>query len=121
MITQRQKRVNSLLKHELSDIIRREMEDPNLGFLTVTDVEVSADLRHAKVYVSVLGTEQQAEGTIRALTHASGFIRAHLAHRLDLRRIPQMQFRLDTTASHAQRIEELLRQTRSTLGDDGER
>jgi ribosome-binding factor A len=83
MPTQRQERVNNLLQREISDIIRREMEDPHLAFLTLTGVQVSADLRHANVFVSVLGEDSEAQQTIRTLGHARGFIRGHLMDRLE--------------------------------------
>ncbi|MDI6829651.1 MAG: 30S ribosome-binding factor RbfA, partial [Armatimonadota bacterium] len=71
----RLERVKELLKSEISEIIRREIKDPRLGFVTITDAEVSKDLRHAKIYVSVLGDEQQKQETLNILQAAAGFIR----------------------------------------------
>lgn len=110
MPTQRQQRVNSLLQREISDILRREMEDPRVGFITVTGVDVSADLRHATVNVSVLGDAESKRQTLRALIRARNFIRNHLGDRLDLRRVPQLTIHLDDTAERAQRMEQLLRE-----------
>lgn len=115
MPTQRQLRVGNLLQREISDIMRREMEDPDIGFATVTGVEVSADLRHARVFVSVLGDEFAKRDTMRALIRGRKFVRGLLGKRLDLRRIPELQFRLDETAERAQRMAVLLR----ALADEG--
>lgn len=109
MPTQRQLRVNNLLRHELADIVLREMDDPDLGFATITGVDVSVDLRHAKVFVSVLGDDEAKRKTMGALIRARHFIRGHLRDRLDLRHIPELIFRLDDTAEKAQHMEQLLR------------
>lgn len=115
MPTQRQLRVGNLLQREISDIMRREMEDPDIGFATVTGVEVTVDLRHARVFVSVLGDEVAKRDTMRALSRGRKFVRGLLGKRLDLRRIPELQFRLDETAERAQRMAGLLRD----LADEG--
>jgi ribosome-binding factor A len=120
MPTQRQERVNNLLQIEISDIIRREMEDPHLAFLTVTSVSVSADLNYADVFVSVLGTEEQVRDTMRALRRAARFVRSHLARRLDLRQVPAVRFKLDDTAAYAQHMEELLRESGSAGAEGNE-
>ncbi len=120
MPTQRQERVNNLLQYEISEIVRREMQDPRLGFLTITGVAVSVDLRYADVFVSVLGTKKESSDTLKALTRARGFIRSHLGPRLDLRYTPELRFKLDQTAVHAQHIEQLLKQQAASAGDDKE-
>jgi len=110
-------RVNNLLKHEIADIVMRELEDPDLGFVTITGVEVSVDLRHAKVFVSVLGDDAAKRRSMRVMIRARHFVRNHLRDRLDLRHIPELTFRLDDTAEKAQHIEELLRHVAEESSD----
>ncbi len=86
-------RVNQLIKEEVSTLLQRELKDPRLGFVTVTDVETSPDLRTAKVFVSVLGGEEQWRGSLAALVSARGFIRNWLRQHLDLRVTPALEFR----------------------------
>jgi len=105
-------RVNDLLLHEIADILMSRLRDPRLGFLTVTAVEVTADLRSARVYVSFLGGDPDFGPRIDILNHAAAFIRHELAERrLDLRALPELRFKADHSMEHAQRIQELLRQT----------
>lgn len=120
MPTQRQLRVGNLLQREISDIVLREMEDPDIGFATVTGVEVSVDLRHARVFISVLGDEAAKRDTMRAMIRGRKFIRGTLGRRLDLRRIPELQFRLDETAERAQRMAGLLRDLTDESSDGDE-
>jgi len=109
-MTTRQQKVGELLKEEISDIIRRELKDPRVGFVTVTDAEVSADLSHARVYVSVLGSEQEKEATMKALRSASGFVRSEFARRAGMRTTPEIDFRFDESIEHGAHIFELLEQ-----------
>lgn len=108
-MTRRTRQVGELLKEELSDIIRREVKDPRIGFMSITDVEVPTDLRSARVYVSVLGSDEEREATVAALRSASGFIRHHLKPRLRMRQIPELDFRSDRSMEYAQHISETLR------------
>ena len=103
-------RVNQLIKEEISMLLQRELKDPRLGFVTVTDVETSKDLRQAKVFVSVLGDESQWAGSLTALASARGFIRNWLRQHLDFRVTPDLDFRADRSMQHAARIQELLKQ-----------
>ncbi len=103
-------RVNQLIKEEISLLLQRELKDPRLGFVTVTDVETSPDLRVAKVFVSVLGTEANWSASLAALGSARGFIRNWLRQHLDLRVTPTLEFRADHSMEHAARIQELLKQ-----------
>ena len=103
-------RVNQLIKEEVSLLVQRELKDPRLGFVTVTEVETSPDLRVAKIFVSVLGTEEQWAASLAALGSARGFIRNWLRHNLDLRVTPVLEFRADRSMEHAARIQELLKQ-----------
>lgn len=106
----RQDRLNDLLREEISTLLR-EVKDPRLaGLVTITRVEVSEDLAHARVFVSVLGTEAQWGSTMQALASAAGFLRRELAHRLTLRRIPELHFMADTSLEKAGRVLELMHQ-----------
>jgi ribosome-binding factor A len=108
-MTYRIERLNSLLRQEISDIIQRQVKDPRLGeFVSVTSVEVSSDLKFAKVNISSLGTEIEKKETLRALSSAAGFIRHELGNRLQARRIPELSFRLDETIEKANRVLRLI-------------
>jgi ribosome-binding factor A len=102
-------RVNQLIKEEVSMLLQRELKDPRLGFVSVTDVETSKDLRQAKVFVSVLGGDEQWKASMAALTSARGFIRNWLRQHLDLRVTPELDFRPDHSMEHAAKIQALLR------------
>ena len=117
-------KVAERIKEEVSQIIAGALKDPRLGFLTVTDARVSPDLRHARVFVSVMGSEQEINSSLAALKSASGFIRRELGASLHLMRIPELHFELDETAMSASKIEEILREETEKLrereqqGDD---
>jgi ribosome-binding factor A len=102
-------RVNQLIKEEISLVLQRELKDPRLGFVSVTEVETTGDLKLAKVFVSVLGDENQWVGSLAALRSARGFIRHWLRSHLDLRVTPDLDFRPDRSMAHAARIQELLK------------
>ncbi len=104
----RQEKIGSSLRGELARIIQGEMNDPRLGFVTVTAVEVSAVRRVARVFVSTLGVPAEGEQMVAALERAQGFLRHRLADNLALRRIPELRFSLDSTAIRGERIERLL-------------
>jgi ribosome-binding factor A len=106
----RLERVNQLIKEEISMLLQRELKDPRLGFVTVTEVETSKDLRSAKVFVSVLGDEAQWKASLAALESARGFIRNWLRDHLDLRMTPTLEFRPDRSMEHAAHIQALLKQ-----------
>lgn len=117
----RLERVGQLIRDEIADILRREIHDPLIGFVTLTEVEVSSDLRHAKVFFSVLGTPEQVQDSIKGLLRARKHINALLADRIDLRYIPKLRFIYDETAAKAQRMAQLLHDQHETLGPDLER
>ncbi|MBO8137048.1 MAG: 30S ribosome-binding factor RbfA [Desulfotomaculum sp.] len=98
------------IKKEVSIIIQHELKDPRIGFASVTAVEVSSDLRHAKVYVSVLGNEKQAHDTLAALKKAQGFIRTNLGRRIKVRYTPELNFVLDNSISHGVNIMKKLKE-----------
>ncbi|ARU62505.1 ribosome-binding factor A [Tumebacillus avium] len=102
-------RVGEQIKKEIVDIVRTEVKDPRVGFVTITEVEASGDLQHATVFVSVLGDEEQRKGTMEALQKAAGFIRAEVGRRVRLRRTPELHFKLDTSLDYSTRIGKVLR------------
>jgi len=126
-VSRRTRQVGELIREELTDIIRREVKDPRIGFFSLTSVEMSPDLRFARVYVSVLGSEDERVETLTALRSASGFIRHHLKPRLRMRQIPELDFRDDRSMEHAAEIARALSEinrsdsTRSQSGSGGER
>jgi ribosome-binding factor A len=107
----RQEKLGELIAAELSDLLRTRLKDPRVGFASITRVEVSGDLRHAKVFVSVMGNAEEQEGTMKGLKHAGGFLRHELASRLVLRYMPELAFRLDTSIEKGSHILELIRQS----------
>lgn len=113
-------RVNRLLKEEISCLLQQELKDPGLGFVTVTEVEASKDLRMAKVYVSVLGTEEDWRASLAALERARGFMRNWLLPRLRMRTVPDLTFHPDRSMAHAARIQEVLESLRPPSASDGE-
>lgn len=113
-MSRRTRQVGEFLREELTDIIRREVKDPRVGFMSVTEVDVSEDLRTARVYVSVLGSDEEREATLAALRSAAGFIRHHLKPRLRTRQIPGLEFRGDRSMEHAQEIARALHDLRES-------
>ena len=109
----RLERVNQLIKEEISHLLQRELKDPRLGFVTVTAVEATPDLKIAKVFVSVLGTEEQWARSLQALESARGFIWSWLRRHLDLRVTPELVFRPDHSMEHAARMQSLLADLKS--------
>lgn len=103
----RLERVAMALKKEISVIIHDELKDPRVGFITITKIELSADLRHAKVFYSVLGKEDEHKKTKEALQSASGFIRRELAHRVLLRFVPEIIFREDRSSEYSIKMQKL--------------
>ncbi|QXE03137.1 ribosome-binding factor A [Terribacillus aidingensis] len=112
----RANRVAEQMKKELGDIISRKIKDPRIGFVTVTDVEVTGDLQQAKVYISVLGEEKQKNNTLLGLAKAKGFIRSEIGKRIRLRKTPELAFEFDEAVEQGNRIEHLLKEL-----DDSER
>jgi ribosome-binding factor A len=106
----RSSRVGEQMKKELSDIIGRKIKDPRIGFVTVTDVQVSGDLQQAKVYISVLGDEEQRENTLKGLAKAKGFIRTEVGQRIRLRKTPEIIFEWDESMEYGNRINSILHQ-----------
>lgn len=107
-MSQRMDRVDELLRQEIGSIISRDLSDPRLGFATVTDVETSPDLRHARVWVSVIGQPDERKATIAVLGRATAFMRRELGKRLSLKRIPDLHVQLDDSAERGTRVLHLL-------------
>ena len=112
-------RLNQLLREEVSYLLQRELKDPGLGFVTVTEVSVAKDLRTAKVYVSVLGSEAEWQASLQALDRARGFIRNWLGPRLRLRTVPHLSFHPDRSMAHAAHIQTVLERLRQERVRDG--
>ena len=112
-MTRRTERINDQLREEISALVLREMKDPRIGGLvTITEVEVSPDLSRAKVFVSVLGSDDEKKSTLKALGAASGFLQRELRRRLTLRRMPELAFVADESIEHGARILSLLNETK---------
>jgi ribosome-binding factor A len=106
----RSERIGELILAEIADLITREIKDPRIGFLTCTRIEMSDDLRHAKVFVSSFGTEPEKARMLRGLSSATGYIRRHLGRALHLRYTPELSFLLDDSLEHGAKIAQILRQ-----------
>ena len=113
MATKRTSRVGELLKREVAEILCRDIRDPKIGFVTVSSVDVTSDLRTASVRVSVLGDDEQRQESLRALNAATGFIQKALSPKVRLKNMPKLQFVLDTSIDHSMHIAQLL----SELGE----
>src|SRR3984893_18917993 len=104
----RPERVADQIRAEVSTIIARELQDPGIGFITITKVQVSPDLQHARVYYTTLGDPAARKNTAKALERASPFMRRQIGQRLRLRRAPELEFRLDASIEQQDRVERLL-------------
>jgi len=107
-MTQRTNRIDELLRQEIGGIIARDVADPRIGFATITKVETTPDLRHAKVWVSVIGQQKERAATISALGRAMPFVRHELGRTLRIKRIPDLHVQLDDTAERGTRVLQLL-------------
>ncbi|OGO04086.1 MAG: ribosome-binding factor A [Chloroflexi bacterium RBG_13_54_8] len=120
-MSRRIERLNSLIRQEMSELLQRHVKDPRLsGFVTVTQVSVSQDLRHARVMVSVMGSEKEEDGVFVALAAASGFLRKEMSKRLDLRHTPELSFHRDESISQGAQVLRLISQVATTeTGEKG--
>ncbi len=109
-MSQRTDRVDELLRQEIGVLLAKELADPRIGFVTITDVETAPDLRHAKVWVSVIGGKADQKETLRALQHSMGFVRHELGRTLRIKRIPALHVHLDDTAERGTRVLHLLQE-----------
>jgi len=107
----RHERVGEEIAHEINAMLAGELKDPRLeGSVVASEVRVQPDMKHARVFISVKGTNKEQADVIEALEHASGYIRHELVERLQLRRLPELHFTLDVSQEHAERIEQLLKE-----------
>ncbi|MFJ8261492.1 30S ribosome-binding factor RbfA [Rummeliibacillus sp. NPDC094406] len=109
-MSMRSNRVAEQMKKELADIIGRKLKDPRVGFVTVTDVDVTGDLQQATVYITSLGSERERQDTMKGLEKAKGFIRSEISKRIRLRITPEISFEFDSSVEYGNRIDTLLRQ-----------
>jgi ribosome-binding factor A len=105
----RTERLGGQIQQEISDIITRKVKDPRLGFVTVTGVKMSPDLRYATVYVTVMGADEEADTSLGCLESASRFIRHELGGRLHVKHVPELRFLIDEAALRGRRIDNILR------------
>jgi ribosome-binding factor A len=106
--SQRAQRVGDQLQRELATLLRDEVKDPRVGRVTITGVEVSADLSHAKVFVTHLAGREHADEAVHALQHTAGFLRSELAHRLQLYSVPQLHFTYDDSIESGMKLSQLI-------------
>ena len=112
-MTRRTERLNDLLRAEISDLIRRQAKDPRLvGLISVTQVEVTPDLSHARVFVSVMGSEEEQAAAFKALNSARSFLRRELTHRIKTRRTPELTFQRDDSLERGARLLSLIEEAR---------
>lgn len=112
----RMSRVGEEIKKELSIVLQRGLKDPRVGFVTVTDVEVTSDLQLAKVFVSIFGSEEERKASLAGLHKAKGYLRTEIGKRVKLRHIPDFVFKLDESIDYGSKIETILREI-STEGE----
>ena len=113
----RQRRVSDEMRVQLAELLMVGVKDPRLGFVTVTEVRMSPDLSHARVFVSVLGGEEEEASALAALGSAAGYLRREVGRRVRLRHTPELHFEVDRTLDHSARIEELLAEAMPKGGD----
>ena len=104
----RVRKLQEFIKQEVSQMLMRGLKDPRIGFTTVTDVEVTGDLRQAKIYVSLFGSDKEKADTLQALKHARGHVRSELGKILNLRHVPEIDFDKDTSLDYSMHIESLI-------------
>lgn len=112
----RPERLGELIRETVAEFLTTSARDPRIGFVTVTGVQVSADLGHATVQVSVMGSDEEKERSLEGLASAARFLRGQLARELRLRTSPEIHFRLDRGLEHAQRIEQVLKELKEGDG-----
>ena len=110
-MTRRLERLNGLFREELSDLLLRQLKDPRLAqFVSITRVAISPDLSHARVFVSVMGSEEEKASTLEGLTAAANYLRRELNNRISLRRMPELSFRRDDSLEQGAHVLDLLNQ-----------
>jgi ribosome-binding factor A len=117
MTTQRPERVSEALRCEISRIVHEELKDPRLGFLTITKVELTKDLRYARVYFSVLGEPKEKELALKGLKSAKGYIKNLVSEKVKLRFMPEFEFRIDNSAEQMKNIQDVLDKIKKESAD----
>lgn len=117
MTTRRQRKIADLLHEEISGLIQHQTQDPRLGFVTVTGVDITPDLGRARIYVTVFGDEAETKATLAGLASAAGYFRHQLGQSLSLRRIPDLIFELDKSLEYGLHIDNLLEQIKEEKSD----
>ena len=112
----RKEKVQDAIQKEVCDILRNELKDPRIGFVTITGVEISNDMRYAKVFFSVLGKDEEKLKTKKALDSALGFIRTLVAERIQLRFAPEISFKEDQTSEYSSHIQKVLDEIKDLPG-----
>lgn len=115
-MSHRPERLAEAIKKEVSEMMRDELKDPRIGFASITSVEVSSDLRYARIYVSVLGSPEEQNNTLQALESARGFVRSELGRRIRLRYTPEISFKLDISIQRGTRVIRLLEEANKEAG-----
>jgi ribosome-binding factor A len=113
-------KVGDQMREEISEILLKDLKDPRIGFVTITKVAVSDDLRQAKVYYSVFGGEQEKEDSFQGLESATGYIKRELGRRMRLKYMPEITFLFDDSLEYGAHIEELLQSAKGDVKDTGE-
>ncbi|MBQ3433443.1 MAG: 30S ribosome-binding factor RbfA [Selenomonadaceae bacterium] len=111
-------KLQELIKQEMSKMLLTDLKDPRIGFVTVTDVEMTGDLREAKIYVSVMGGAEQVKSSLEGLNSALGFVRREIGQRIRLRFTPEISFALDTSLDYGDHIQKLLLQVEGDKNAD---
>ena len=119
MPTRRQIQVADEILQIVSVLLQRDMKDPRIGFVTVTQVEVTQDLKYARIFVSVMGTPEEQKDTMAGLTAGRGFIRREIASRMSIRAVPEIQFKLDRGIEYSDRINRLLNELKAAEEGEG--
>ncbi len=120
MASTRVQRIAKLLKEEVSRIIRVEINDPRLGFVSITDIKMTPDLHVANIYVSVYGTPEEQDATMGVLDRASRFLRGELGKQVEMRFTPELHFHLDRSIERGAHVFELLKQVHEEKKDHGD-
>ena len=113
-------KVQEFIKQEVSQIIQKDIKDPRVGFVTVTDVEMTRDLRHAKIFLSLMGSDEQKKATWEALNRALGFMRSEIGKRIRLRCTPELSLHLDKSLDYSNHIQKQLLQLEKDGTDKGD-
>ena len=125
MSTQRPGRVQEAIRQEISKIVQIEMKDPRIGFITITKVDLTKDLRYARIYFSILGEDKDKKLALRGLNNAKGYIKGLLADRIKLRYMPDIAFAIDESLEHTKHIYDILdqikKEKRNAEGDRGDK